>query len=410
MKHTFTLTVLFCLMHAVGFTQTEYLGKLNPNIAQFTKYDSIPGIKWVSVLPEFSTFDSPGNRYFFRGADQDFNIYFLTMNALTGEVLHQVPYPEFSNIQSNLVELRYCEADGKIYGLHWDADLGKEYLAILDEITGEFSIVAEIPDVEYIGIGLTAFDQINSRFIFTGIAGDVVRLYTLDTSGNILYNPIAPSGNGVSTWAHFFNNEEQVIYCIYITDDGDSKYFATIEPSTAEVTTLFPLVGCGGFSFGLSAYCELTNKYTFVGSDTEGDAALFVADLTSETYFLADYWLPLIMNAGDNIIEFEYDQNSGILYALHWEVSTPVTNVENTALQEILVYPNPSNDRIYIQTNRAIGNLNVQVCDMTGRAVVQSKLSNSISGLDIANLSAGVYTLEFYDDSNFRMTKKIVVE
>ncbi|MFM9986468.1 MAG: T9SS type A sorting domain-containing protein [Flavobacteriales bacterium] len=409
MKHTFILTLILCLSNSVVFTQTEYLGKLNPDIAQFTKYDSIPGIKWISVIPEFSTFDSPGNRYFFRGADQNFNIYFLTMDALTGEVLHQVPYPEFPNLQSNLVELRYCEADGKIYGLHWDADLAKEYLATLDETTGEFSIVEEIPDVEYVGIGLTAFDQINARFIFTGIAGDTVRLYTLDTSGNILFNPIAPSGNGVNTWAHFFNNAEQVIYCIYITDDGDSKYFATMEPSTAEVTTLFPLVGCGGFSFGLSAYCELTNAYTFVGSNTEGNAALFVADLTSETYFVADYWLPQDLSAGDNIIEFEYDQNSGELYALHWEVSTPVSNVENNVLEEILIYPNPANDRIYIQTNRSIGSMRVQVWDMTGRAVIQTKLTSAISGIDIANLPTGVYNLEFYDDSNFRLTKKIVV-
>lgn len=409
MKHIVIPALLFCMFNSKVVAQTEYLGKLNPEIAQFTKYDSIPGIKWISVLPEFSTFDSENNRYFFQGADQDFNIYFVTLDALTGEVLHQVPYPEFPNIQSNLVELRYCESDNKIYGLHWDADLAKEYLATIDETTGEVSIVAEIPEVEYVGVGLTAFDQTNSRFIFTGLANDVARIYTLDTSGNILSSPFAPGGVGVSTWGYFFNNAEQVIYCVYITNDGDSKYFATINPSTAEVTTLFPLEGVNGFSFGLSAYCELNNTYTFVGSNTDGNAALFVADLTSETYFEADFWLPQDLNTGDNIIEFEYDQNSGELYALHWQANTPVVGIDSNGLEEVLIYPNPASDCIYIQTNRAIGSLQARIWDLTGRLVQQTKIANAITGLDIANLPAGVYNMELSDDSNYRMTKKIVV-
>lgn len=409
MKTRFIAVLLFCSFVTDVCAQTEYFGIIHPVGAEYIKLDSIPGIKWISNIPEFSTFDSENKRYFFRGADQEFNVYFITLDAVTGEVLHQVPYPLFNNQASNLVELRYCESDNKIYGLHWNADLAQEFLATLDETTGEVTVIAEIPDVEYVGIGLTAFDQVNNRYIFTGIANDETRIYTLDTSGNVLYSPLAPGGTGIGSYGYFFNSEEELIYCMYWTDNGEARFLATIDNLDAEVTILMPLEGCEGVGFGQAAYCESTNAYTFAGLTDDGELALFAADLNTETFFVADYWLPESLSEGDNVIEFEYDQNSGELYALHWEVNTPISNVVDPSAKEILIYPNPANDKVFIQVMMPRGNLIARIFDMSGQLVIETKLTYAIHTMDISSLSSGVYQLEIMDESNFRMTQKIRV-
>ena len=78
---------------------------------------------------------------------------------------------------------------------------------------------------------------------------------------------------------------------------------------------------------------------------------------------------------------------------------------ENSDLQDtIVVYPNPSSDIVYIQTQTTLSNL--QLLDLSGKRVV-TKLATSKS-IDVSNLTPGIYFLVI-TTNNHQVVKKIMI-
>ncbi len=78
---------------------------------------------------------------------------------------------------------------------------------------------------------------------------------------------------------------------------------------------------------------------------------------------------------------------------------------ENSDLQDTLVvYPNPSSDIVYIQTQTTPSNL--QLLDLSGKRVV-TKLATSKS-IDVSNLTPGIYFLVI-TTNNHQVVKKIMI-
>tara|TARA_B110000037_G_scaffold184571_1_gene213502 strand:+ start:311 stop:619 length:309 start_codon:yes stop_codon:yes gene_type:complete len=75
----------------------------------------------------------------------------------------------------------------------------------------------------------------------------------------------------------------------------------------------------------------------------------------------------------------------------------------HAGLSSILVYPNPTADRIYIKTEKTF---NAELFDLTGRKIQQTKQKQ----LDMSSLSSGAYILNVTTENNkiqsFKILKK----
>jgi len=78
-------------------------------------------------------------------------------------------------------------------------------------------------------------------------------------------------------------------------------------------------------------------------------------------------------------------------------------NIESFNNNDVIVYPIPANDILYIQTNKNISEL--QLIDAIGRVVI---ISND-SQLNVSNLSNGVYQL-LIKLENDRLVLPVIIE
>ncbi len=94
----------------------------------------------------------------------------------------------------------------------------------------------------------------------------------------------------------------------------------------------------------------------------------------------------------------------------------PVAIEEEIVAPSLQIFPNPANDLIYIH-NSGLHNENVylSIADMTGNNVVRSgqyiQMGNGdYYAIDIANLPAGIYLLNIFDESGSIRSEKIVIQ
>lgn len=94
---------------------------------------------------------------------------------------------------------------------------------------------------------------------------------------------------------------------------------------------------------------------------------------------------------------------------LHTMVS-PVFTVSNTAgisdINEngILVYPNPTSDKLYIHNSLQANQ--IKVIDISGRTVLNFDKANNIESIDVTNLTNGIYFLRTDLGSQLKFLKK----
>ena len=80
-----------------------------------------------------------------------------------------------------------------------------------------------------------------------------------------------------------------------------------------------------------------------------------------------------------------------------------VLGLVNHIASQILIYPNPTKDLIYIESNNTINA--VKIFDTLGRLVLEQ--NNPSNQLDICNLSSGLLFVKIKID-NGSLTKKVI--
>ena len=76
-----------------------------------------------------------------------------------------------------------------------------------------------------------------------------------------------------------------------------------------------------------------------------------------------------------------------------------VLGVEETALENILIYPNPVRDHLFIETEQNINSVTIR--DIAGRIVFTKKNENkSINEIDLSSISNGIYFLTLITETN----------
>lgn len=98
----------------------EYLATVDPTTGNFSIIDSIPGVKWISTSPNYTTFDEINHRYIFRGGDMNGNAYLYSIDVSNGAVISNPVFPVLPSPTSNVIELEFDNSNEELYALHWN--------------------------------------------------------------------------------------------------------------------------------------------------------------------------------------------------------------------------------------------------------------------------------------------------
>ncbi len=103
------------------------------------------------------------------------------------------------------------------------------------------------------------------------------------------------------------------------------------------------------------------------------------------------------------------DENEGEYHITPLEIMT--TGIyDNTSLDHLIkIYPNPVEDILTIenQHEELSDNMNIMICDLTGKQILSKPFHKKITNLDLSKLLTGVYFLKISNDNDF-ITEKII--
>ncbi|MEM6347693.1 MAG: T9SS type A sorting domain-containing protein [Bacteroidota bacterium] len=172
----------------------------------------LPGVQYIN--PGTSSFDSNNGRYFFVGADGQFNVNYYTVSAASGQILHSIPLP--SDYSSLLRDPKYDATDNRLYCM-WnvvDSTIAPDpilnqpyrntYFAEVDTLTGQATILNQTPlmsgfQAVYMP-GSTEFDQQTQTYIYVGKEDNdpEFRLFVIDApTATLISSTPFPAGNPI---------------------------------------------------------------------------------------------------------------------------------------------------------------------------------------------------------------------
>ena len=175
MKKPTILLLLLLFLFSCLFAQTEYLVEIDYENGSFSKVDSIAGVKTILLEPNFTTFDENNQYFIFGGSYKNVfkvkypdDVILYTMDANSGKIIYQSPFPKFSDPDDRIIELQYSNSNRALYGLYYDAPDKIHYLISVDNETGEFDIINSLPDVNQIKYNCSTFYETNNNYLFYG--------------------------------------------------------------------------------------------------------------------------------------------------------------------------------------------------------------------------------------------------
>ena len=81
--------------------------------------------------------------------------------------------------------------------------------------------------------------------------------------------------------------------------------------------------------------------------------------------------------------------------------------VESPSEKGIRIYPNPIQDKLIIETDMAIENQQIQICDLRGLSAYNAYLTSQKCVVDFSNMQKGIYLLKLKLNGNV-LVKKII--
>jgi hypothetical protein len=177
---------------------------------------------------------------------------------------------------------------------------------------------------------------------------------------------------------------------------GQNLYLAVIDKSsgmeiqranvTATVDYLVEVYGIeNGMSYNIDFFADHNNNGSY---DTPP----------------ADHAWRLELNdvKGDTMLTFHHNTS---FTDIQW-VTTSVSELDNSSFK---IYPNPTTDRVFIETNEIAGvEILLTIFDITGKLKYQETkpFSNRLE-IDVRNLNSGIYFIDLRTNVNHKMLKLI---
>lgn len=386
--------------------QMEHLVTVDPTTGVHSIIAPIPGVAWVQTVPKATALDQVNGLYIFNGADAALNKKLYAVDVLTGTVLSSPAFPQLADPNDNIVELQFDNANGTLYGLHWDASVSIEYLVSIEVSTGAFTPIAALPGVTLINVvpNYTTLDEVHGLFIFRGMdGGQVSRLYAIDVNtGAIISNPPFPLLSDLNDNVSELqaDNATGTLYGLFWDGSAQQEYLATIDPATGQHTLLYEIPGARWVTSTphYTTFDGTAGRFIFLADDEDMVQRLYDVDVQTGSITSAPSF-PILEDPEDNVIELHFDDGTGTLYALHWDAHTPTGIAEDHAAPGVELHPNPFDDRTTIDLGRMYDHLTLDLLDAQGR-IVRTVQARTVRSVDLCkeDLAPGVYHLRLSMD------------
>lgn len=97
-------------------------------------------------------------------------------------------------------------------------------------------------------------------------------------------------------------------------------------------------------------------------------------------------------------------------YLLDLQVTRGVVGIKENELLKLLVFPNPTNNTVFVDAGEMTGEYTLAIFDQTGRIVHENKgmLGQQLINTDVSGLAAGLYTVKLQTADNTATTKLII--
>lgn len=131
-----------------------------------------------------------------------------------------------------------------------------------------------------------------------------------------------------------------------------------------------------------------------------GTAELYADSIPREENILGDWEFTIAASDGYITIDTSF--------TLHVSVLTSISNLE---LSTISVYPNPAHEKLTVKFDKPVSlNATLLLFDTFGKLIRQKNVEGQMEYLDVKILSKGLYILQVVEDSQIKITTKILID
>ena len=110
--------------------------------------------------------------------------------------------------------------------------------------------------------------------------------------------------------------------------------------------------------------------------------------------------------------QIDYSNASGTTGSINEGVQQPFEFFKEVGLQEnditIELYPNPTQDGVFIASNQLRKFDRIDMYDSRGRLVITHKINSDSEEIDLNHLEAGTYHLNFLGQNELKQTYKLI--
>lgn len=90
-------------------------------------------------------------------------------------------------------------------------------------------------------------------------------------------------------------------------------------------------------------------------------------------------------------------------------MATTPSSIKQERMGSIDIFPNPTQDQVFIRVDAFVGTGTVLLMDMQGKTLQRSRFQTGIQSMDVARYGAGMYLLVFQTKNGIQ-TKKLIIE
>lgn len=270
------------------------------------------------------------------------------------------------------------------------------------DVTGEWNVAVFMPDFED---PLTLEDDIVIYFDYIMVNNDPTpgsdAVYVVEDFDHIPLNLMLGGGDDNSSMTVVANPDPNGI--------NESGHVVKFERSMNGVPW-------GGFWSALPVPLDLTdNKYVYVKVwkprisplkfKVEGGPSANLEIESMEAQTLVEEWEEIVFDFSEktglwNVIAFMPDfedpltlEDDIVIYFDEIRVAGDPTSVPTVkGLEQMIVYPNPSNDFVTLKSPQTIDR--VELFDLSGRTVYSSNIQSVETRIDVSGLNQGIYILQ----------------
>lgn len=253
---------------------------------------------------------------------------------------------------------------------------------------GVTGIIHSIPDEA------TALCATNLNDVFT-------YLDTIPTDIELLYPALFGRNLVLTPHTYILNAATQLTDTLYFDAQGNTNSVFVIKINGAFTTSTFSKIILINEAIAKNIFWKI-------------EGAVFINDSSDFKGTIVCNNADIILNSGVTINGRAFT-TKGIITSTDVAVAMPhgcvLTNIDNKKSNELIsIYPNPFTQSINVVSNSENSNLELKIYNVLGTEILNKKITNKETNINVNNLSSGIYIYNLIENNNVIQTGKIVAK